>query len=379
MIKHTDTKPMKVALVHDWLNTKLGGAERTLIELSKIYPDAPIYTLLYDEAKFSGLISPSRVRTSGLQKYPYVLRSHSRYLLPLIPKAVESFDFSDYDVVISNSSAFVKNIITKPSTYHICYCNSPMRFAWDYWPKYLDEQKVGPLRSYFIRKQVGKLRVWDFYGSARVDKWIANSNNVARRISKYYRKTSDVIYPPVNTALFKQNSTDKHDYFVTMSAHTPYKKLDLAIETFNQRGDKLIVLGEGPERVRLEKQAKPNVHFKGYISESERAKTLSGAKALIFPGEEDFGIAMVEALAAGTPVIAFNKGGAQEIVSNNKTGILFNKQTSHSLHQAIEALEKLEIKDTDLKEASKKFDSEVFRDKIVSYINKVVSQNVTAK
>lgn len=372
------SKSLKVALVHDWLNTKIGGGERVLFELAKLYPNAPIYTLLFDADKFKGLVDPKRVHVSSLQKYPAILRRRPRYLLPLVPKAVESFDFTDYDVVISSSSAFVKNIITRTNTIHICYCHSPMRFAWDYWPHYIDEQKVGPIRAYFIGKQISKLRLWDFYGSARVDKWIANSSHVAQRIKKYYRKSAQIIYPPVDTELFHQNKAEKQNYYVTLSALTPYKKIDLAIETFNQRGDKLIVLSDGPERSKLEKQAKANIHFKGHVSDVERAKILSGAKGLIFPNEEDFGIAMVEALAAGTPVIAYRTGGAQEIVDDGRTGVLFDKQTAHSLHHAIDKLEKLNLKPAELQKQAERFNQSVFNQNIVSFVEKAVSEYVAS-
>lgn len=378
MSKLANSRDIKVALVHDWLNTKIGGAERTIIELLKIFPEAPVFTLLYDKENFQGLIDSARVRVSNLQNLPGFLHKRSRYMLPLIPKAIESFDFSEFDLVISNSSAFVKNIITKPSTKHICYCNSPMRFAWDYWPKYLDEQKIGLLRSHFVSKQVSKLRLWDYYGSARVDEWIANSANVANRIRKYYHKHAEIIYPPVKTKLFNSKKTPKQNYYVTMSAHAPYKKLDLAVETFNQRGDRLIILGDGPERSTLERQAKSNIIFKGYLSETERATILAGAQALIFPAEEDFGIAMVEALAAATPVIAYNKGGAKEIVKHKKTGILFNTQTTISLNRAIDALNSLVINADELRAEAMKYDQDVFRKNILLFVNKVANKHVSS-
>ncbi len=371
MTQHNKSQP-KIAIVHDWLNTKHGGAERVLLELAKIYPEAPIFTLLYNEQKFGKLIEPGRIHSSKLQNYPQFLRNRSRYLLPLIPKAIEAFDLSEFDVVISNSSAFVKNVITKPSTIHICYCNSPMRFAWDYWPSYINDQNVGSVRKAFISKQISKIRLWDYYGSARVDKWIANSNHVSRRIKKYYHQNSVVIYPPVDTESFAHNDKNKGNYYVTMSAHTPYKRLDLAIEAFNQRGDTLIILGEGPERSRLEKLAKPNIEFKGYISEHEREKILGSAKALIFPSEEDFGIAMVEALAAGTPVVAYNKGGAQEIVTNGKTGILFDKQTTQALNKAIDSLAEINTSSSELRASAKSFDKKIFSEKIRTFVNEAI-------
>src|SRR5687767_8703287 len=175
---------MKVAIVHDWLNQKVGGAERVLLKLVELYPEAPIYTLVYNPRKFDNLLNSSRIRTSSLQRLPRWLTKRPRYLLPLIPKAIENFDLRGFDVVISSSAAFSKNVITRPETLHVCYCHTPMRFAWDYWPRYLDEQSVGAVRKFIIRRLVSRLRVWDYVGAARVDKWLANSQTTAHRIKK---------------------------------------------------------------------------------------------------------------------------------------------------------------------------------------------------
>ncbi len=279
---------MKVALVHDWLNTKQGGGENVLLEMAALFPDAPIYTLLYDAETFDGKLDPSRIRPSNLQRLPRFLRKRPRYLLPWLATAIEQFDFSEYDVVISSSSAFAKGIITKPATLHICYCHSPMRFVWDYWPAYIQEQRVGPLRRAAIHLLTSRLRQWDYYSAARVDCWIANSQTTAKRINKYYRVNVDaVIYPGADIGAFSPTG-HKGAYFVTLSSLTPYKKIDLAITACNQIKAELIVIGDGPDRERLKQIAGPTIRFAGRVSNAERANLLSGAQALLFPNEEDF-------------------------------------------------------------------------------------------
>ncbi|HUC86697.1 MAG TPA: glycosyltransferase, partial [Candidatus Saccharimonadales bacterium] len=306
---------MKVAIVHDWLNTKFGGAENVLVELAELFPEAPIYTILYDPATAGAAIAPGRIHPSRLQHLPAFLRQRPRYLLPFIPRSIERFDLSGYDVVISSSSAWVKGVITGPQTLNICYCYSPMRFAWDYWPRYVQEQQVGPLRRAAIHVLTSRLRVWDYFSAARVDRWVAISHHVASRIHKYYRqpmKAISVIYPGADIAAFKPQPTEKEDYFLVLSSLAPYKKIDLAIAACNRLGKRLIVAGDGADRGRLERLAGDTIEFTGRVSDSRRAELLARATAFIFPGEEDFGIAPVEAMASGTPVIAYNRGGLTE-------------------------------------------------------------------
>lgn len=365
-----------VAIVHDWLNTKRGGAERVLLELAKLFPKAPIYPLLFEPTNFPEL-EPRRVHSSSLQRYPAALRHRARYLLPKIPKAIEQFNFDKFDIVISSSAAFSKNIVTRPGTIHLCYCHTPMRFAWDYWPAYLEEQRVGPIRRSYISRQVAKLRQWDYYGHARVDYWLANSQHVAKRIRKYYHQKATVIYPPVDTQLFASASVpeSKRAHYLCMSALTPYKKLDVVIEAFRQRGDKLIILSDGPERKRLEESAPKNVIFKGYVSDEERAHLLGTSRGLVFPSEEDFGIAMVEATAAGTPVIAYAKGGASEIVVPNKTGVLFDAQTPQALNKSLDHAETLKFSHKLLLQHAQQFDVAVFDHKIATLVTKLSKAN----
>ena len=361
---------MRVAIVHDWLNTKFGGAENVAAELAALFPDAPVYTLLYDRELVGARIHPGRVRPSFLQKLPRWLQQRSRYLLPLIPVAIEQFDLSRYDVVISSSSAFAKGVITRPETLHICYCHTPMRFVWDYWPGYIEEQHVGPLRRGSIHLLTSRLRLWDYYSAARVDKWVANSHTTAQRIKKYYHQEADaVIYPGADTSQFAP-ATKPGNYFVTLSSLTPYKKVDVAIAACNRLEQRLIVVGDGADRQRLERLAGPTIEFAGRVSDAERAHLLGGAQALLFANEEDFGIAPIEAMASGTPVIAYDKGGLTETVVPGKTGVLFQPQTVEALMAAIQRFKRSDFTAADLTHQAAQFTTAAFGKHIKAYVEK---------
>lgn len=354
---------MKIALVHDWLNSRVGGSERLFIELANLYPDAPIYTLLYRPDYYRGLIDPKRVRSSSLSRLPRALTDRPRYLLPLIPAAIEQFDFSGFDIVISSSNAFSKSILTSPATTHISYCNSPMRFAWDYWPRYLDEQNIGSIKRFFASRMISKIRLWDYYSSKRVDHWVANSQHVAARIKKYYGADSQVIYPPVQIDQFEP-STKRSDYYVTLATLTPYKQVDRAIAACNQLKRRLVVIGDGYERPRLEALAGSTIEFAGSVDDQTKAGLLNQAKGLLVPQEEDFGIAMVEALAAGAPVIAYGVGGACEIVSDG-LGVLYADNSTDGLMAAIKQAE------------THKFDSEKLRRRARDFSVQNFSKHIT--
>lgn len=361
---------MKVALVHDWFNQRIGGAEQVTKKLSQMFPDAPVYTLLYNQKIFKNFITPSRLQTSFLQKLPSSAKRQARYLLPLIPRAVSSLNLTGYDLIISNSSAFVKNIKKPQNAIHVCYCNSPLRAVWDYADEYLEEQEVGNLQQSAARYLRKRIRKWDYEGNKNVDHFIANSENVAKRITKYYKRKSDVIYPPVNLSEFQPSKT-KQDYYLILSGLTPYKKIDLAIEACKIGGRKLVIVGDGKDRKRLEQLANPLIEFKGHVSELEKQNILAEARALIFPSEEDFGIAPIEAMASGTPVIAFQKGGAIETVINLQTGLFFTKQTPECLSEAIDKFETMEFKLSNLTTQAAKFDSSIFEEKIFAYIKQL--------
>lgn len=323
----------KVALVHDFLN-QLGGAERVLFALSKIYPNAPIYTLDYNvratQNKFVGkkIITPH---------YPWFVKILP-YRLRLIyyPIAIESFDFSQFDLVISSSNAWSKNIITPPQTTHICYCHSPTRYLWDWTHEYARENGLDRgLRSILYQAIVLPLRLWDFYGRDRVDIYLANSFNTTRRIKKYYRVSAKVVYPPVDIGDSKPARSGK--YFLIVSRLSPYKKIGLALQACKILNLPLIIVGTGGEYKKLQKvnRGYKNIKFAGFVHDRELKKYYQNAIALIFPGEEDFGITPVEAMGFGKPVIAYKKGGLLETVIDGKTGIFFEEQSVASLCKAI--------------------------------------------
>lgn len=328
--------PLKVALVHDLL-VKPGGAERVLKVLADLYPQAPIYTLLYDEKKMGHVFPKTRVRVSGLHQLPQFVRERRRYLFPWMPRMVESFDLSDFDLVLSSSSAYAHGVVTDLKTKHISYCHSPMRYAWDWTHRYLDEQHVGPLKRLAIRRLLKKIRVWDYFASDRADLIVANSKTVARRIEKYWRKEAEVLYPPVDVERF--TVTKEHqNFFLIVSALTPFKNIELAIHLFNKVRKRLVIIGEGADRARLERLAGPHIDFLGYKPDEVVREYLQNCRAFVFPGEEDFGIAPVEAMACGKPVLAYGRGGVTESVEAGVSGEFFEEPTMESMENALARL-----------------------------------------
>lgn len=362
---------MKVALIHDFL-IKNGGAERVLELLHQIYPEAPIYTLLYDPIGTKGVFSSSdyKIIQSKLAKYPKFLKKRSKILLPFFPQAIEEFDLSEYDVVISNSNSFAHGVITKPKTVHICYCHSPIRYLWDWHAEYSNENNINfGLLSLYIRKLFSRLRVWDYYSSRRVDYWISNSRNVQKRVKKYYRADSDIIYPASNLSTQSTPAKSK-EYYLVLSRLSPYKKVDLAVEAFNNNGKELKIIGEGSDISRLKKISKNNIEYLGYLSNKEVEQYLKECKALIFPGEEDFGLTPIEAMSVGRPVIAFAKGGVAESVIENKTGVFFKKSDAVSLNKAINYFENNQnkFKPEYCQERAMEFSKERFSDEFKQYV-----------
>lgn len=369
---HTN-KRLKVAIVHDWL-TNFAGSEQVILALLEIFPEAPIYTSVFKSEKLPKIFKKIKVYTSELQKLSFLKH---QLLFPLMGRAFEKFDLSDYDIVITSSHASSKGVITKPETLNICYCHTPTRYLWSHYHEYLDQMEFGPLNPLIklsMPKIAYKLRIWDRLAAERVDCWIANSENVSKRISKYYRKKSAIIYPPVNTNSFKY-SENKKDYYIVCSRLIPYKKIELVIEAFNENKKPLKIIGSGSMEKELKKQAKSNIEFTGRVSDEKLITYYSEAKALIFPTEEDFGIVPVEAMASGTPVIAYNKGGAKETVIPKITGILFEKQKKESLMGAIEEFEKNNFDPQKIREFAKNFDKEIFKSKIKNFINDKLREN----
>lgn len=361
---------MKVALVHDFL-TRLGGAERVLKELAELFPKAPVYTLLCDEPKVGAIFPKEKIITSSLQRLPAFVRKNHKYLIPLMPRAVEQWDFSKFDLVISSSSAFVHGILTSEKTRHLCYFHSPMRYAWDWTHEYIKEQRLDPLRRTAIAHILKKIRMWDQTAADRPDSAIANSLHVHRRIRKYYRRDSTIIYPPVDISRFKISKTAE-DYFLIISTLTPYKRIDLAVELFNKIQRRLIIIGDGPQREYLQNLAGDTIDFLGYKDDATTAEYLKNCRALIFPGEEDFGITPIEAMACGKPVLAYGEGGVKESVIAGVTGEFFAESTVASMEDGLARLMKGEYSPTACRRQSQKFSKEIFVEKIKGAVKKLV-------
>ncbi|MSR68419.1 glycosyltransferase family 4 protein [Candidatus Saccharibacteria bacterium] len=368
---------MKVAITHDWLNQKVGGGENVVFELAKLYPNADIFTLVYNPKKFDKLLPNRRITKSYLQHFPSIVKKHPKLLLPFIKSAIGQWSFDDYDVVISTSSAWSKNINFKEPTKHICYCFSPARMLWDSWPGYLTDQKLGPIINFYIIRLVSKLRLWDYYRAQNGTQFIAISGYIATRIKKFYRRGSKVVYPPVELTKYIGLKTKKEDYYLVLSVLAKYKNIELAIRGFMASGRKLVIAGDGPDSARLRGIAEDadNISFTGRISDADKISLLAGARGFVFCSIEDFGITMVESIAAGTGVIALKGGGADEIVKSGQTGLFYDTANEESLNRAIVNYEKtfLAGKPINNSYVFEKFDTKIFRDNITSIVNSIYS------
>jgi glycosyltransferase involved in cell wall biosynthesis len=325
----------RVALVHDWLNGMRGG-EKVLDALCERYPDADIFTLFYVPGTVSNTIARHRIITSGLQRLPFARRHYRKYL-PLYPTAIEQFDLDRYDLVISSSHCAAKAVIAPGRARHLCYCHSPMRYAWDQFEAYFGPERVGRIASRWLyRPMLKRLARWDAATASRVGRFVANSQHVAGRIRRYYNRDATIVYPPVDTIFYHPDSTPPGQHFLIVSALVPYKRIDLAIEACRRVGARLRIAGEGPDRERLEQLAGDHVEFAGRVSDDEIRNEYRRAMAVLLPGEEDFGIVPVEAQACGRPVVALDRGGAIETVIPGETGVLFSELTPACMAAALE-------------------------------------------
>lgn len=326
----------KVALVHYWLVGMRGG-ERVLESLCRMFPDADIYTHVVDHGAISKTLARHEIKTTFISKLPLAKRLYPKYL-PLMPLALESLDLTGYDLIISNEAGPAKGIVPGPDTPHLCYCCSPMRYIWDQYHMY--RGNAGFFTRFVMPPLAHYLRMWDVTSSARVDHFMADSRHVANRITKFFRRPAAVVYPPVAIEEFRPVPQDQvEDYYLWAGQLVRYKRPDIAIEAFKRNGKKLVVVGQGEERERLERDCGDNITFLGGVPFSQLKEHFARCKALIFPGEEDFGIVPVEVQAAGRPVIAYGKGGALDTVIDGKTGILFKPSTTDGLIAAIERFE----------------------------------------
>ena len=366
----------KIALVHDFL-TQYGGAERVLEVFSEMFPEAPIYTLLYDQEAMRGKFKEREIHTSFLQKFPRFLQKRKKWLLPLMPTAPETFNLRDFDLIISSCGVWSKAIITRLDVKHICYMHSPMRFAWEEGEEYLLEQKKSAKTNFFVRLLLNYLRVWDRVSADRPDYLIANSRFTQERIKKYYGRESAVIYPPVNMehGTLNMEQKNKNGYFIVVSRLSPYKKIDAVIEAFNKLELPLIVIGEGSQEKYLRSIAGKNVQILGWQADDKIQEYYAGARAFIFAGVDDFGITMVEAMAQGIPVLALQKGGALEIVAEGKTGEFFASNKPEIIAECVRRfVEKERNYDKNIIiESAKRFSKERFIGEFEEYIAKILN------
>ncbi len=363
---------MKKALIHDWFST-YAGAEKCVESFTNIWDDFEIYSLIdfLKGADRDKILKGKHAHMSFIQKLPFARDKYRNYL-PLFPLAIEQFNLSSYDVVLSSSHAVAKGVLTHSNQLHIAYVHTPIRYAWDLYHQYLRESGLdrglkGVLAKYFLHK----IRLWDASTANRVDHYVANSRYIARRIKKTYGKPSDVIYPPVDVDKFTLREA-KEEFYLTASRMVPYKKIDLIVEAFSQTDKKLLVIGDGPDMAKIKSKAGKNVELLGFASDETMADLMGRAKAFVFAAEEDFGITPVEAQACGTPVICFGRGGARETVRDGESGLYFMEQNTKELLAAVAKFEQNydKFEPTKIRENSLKFSRARFEAEIKSYVEK---------
>jgi glycosyltransferase involved in cell wall biosynthesis len=354
----------RVALVHDWL-THPGGSEKVVLELLRVLPDAELYTSVHDPEVWAAPLEGRKVHTSFLDRLPGA-RVHYPKLLPLMNAAFESFDLGGYDLVVSSSHSCAKNVLTGPDTLHVCYCHTPMRHAWE--PRFLEGEGLGPFGLATARLLMGRLRRQDAIGALRPDAFVANSTHVAARIAKYYRRDAQVIHPPVvvDDLLTRPRSPD--DYYLVLGRAVAYKRVDLAVAACAMLGRRVKIAGTGRGLEAARAAAGPGAEFLGHVSDEQLAELLSGARALLFPGEEDFGIVPVEAQAAGVPVIAYGRGGVRDSVIEGETGVFCAEQTAASLASAILEFEDSSFDEAAIRDNARRFAPERFRAEVAELL-----------
>ncbi len=359
---------MKTALVHDWLTSAVGGGEDSLVEIHKLFP-SPIYTLVQNKQSLKqSYFEDKEIYTSFIQKLPSAETKYRRYL-PLFPMAIEGFDLSAYDCVISSSHCAAKGIISHPDQLHICYCFTPVRYAWDLTHQYLVESGLDKgLKGMLAKWLLHRFRQWDAISSHRVDEFVAISEFVARRIHKFYGRKAAVIYPPVDTEGYSLCET-KDSYYLTASRFVPYKKIDLIVEAFAQMPDrKLVVIGSGPDEEKIRRKATKNVELLGYQPDSVLKLHLQKAKAFVFAAIEDFGILPVQAMASGTPVIALRRGATIETVQEGVSGLFFEEQTVGALIDAVQRFERSTFIPKHVRQCAEPFSRQRFRSEFGSFV-----------
>lgn len=362
---------MKTAIVHDWLTT-YAGSERCVESFTNIWNDADIFSLVdfLNDRDRQIILKGKNAATSFVQKLPLASKYHRHYF-PIFPIAIEQFDLSKYDLVLSSSHAFAKGALTNSNQLHICYCYTPIRYAWDLTNQYFDKERlISRIQKLILQPVLHNIRTWDVASANRVDHYVAISKYIARRIKKIYRRDAEVIYPPVDTDKFSCEQK-KESYYLTASRFVPYKKIDLIAEAFSKMPDKkLIIVGEGSDENKIKAKCGKNVEMVGYKNSNELVEYMKHARAFVFAAEEDFGIIVIEALSCGTPVIALNKGGTAETIVDGKYGIHFSEQTPEDIVNAVSRFEKIanSFDPLILSSYAKQFDRTVFEEKIKSFV-----------
>jgi len=362
--------PTKVALIHDFLN-QAGGAERVVAALHRLFPTAPIYTTIVDWNVLWPSLRDADIRASWMQWLPGLKRHFKKYVL-LYPFAIESVDLREYDLVISSSSAFAKGAVVRPDALHVCYCHTPMRFAWDF-NAYVDREHLGRTVRIALGPVIRFLRRWDLRTKDRPMVYVANSTVVRERIRRLYGRPSELVYPPVELPT-PAATTTLGDYHLVVSRLNGYKRIDLAIDAFNALGWPLVVIGDGPQRHALEARAGPRIHFLGRVPDATVAEYYACCRGLVVPGAEDFGIAPLEANLAGRPVIAYRDGGALDTVVDGHTGIFFEVQTPAALADAVRRCEAVQWNPAELRHHAERFSEAVFRDRMLAVIDRALDE-----
>ena len=364
----TPSSPRRVAIVHEWF-TSMRGGEKCVEALCEVYPDATLFVLLHTKGTVSPIIERMPIRTSWVSKLPFA-RERYRHYLPLFPKAVRAHDLSGFDLVISSHHCVAKGVRVPADALHICYCYTPMRYIWSQYEDYFDPERSGLLTRIGMRMFVNRLRAWDLATAGNPHKYIAISRNIRDRISMIYNRTSDVIYPPVETAALPV-SRQNDGFALVVSALVPYKRVDLAVEACTRLGRQLVVIGDGPDLGRLQRLGGPTVRFLGWQNDDVVRDHFARCSCVLFPGEEDFGIVPVEAMACGKPVVAYARGGALETVldgPDRRTGVLFEEQTSEALAVAIQRCDATQFDPDALHAWALEFDRELYKKRMADYI-----------
>lgn len=368
-------KGKRVAIAHEYLQ-KMGGAERVVKTMLELFPRADVYTLAYNQKVIDENFAGTKVVGSLIMKIPGFLRKFYKLLFPIFPRLVERWDFSEYDLIISSSSAYMHGLVTNLGTKHVCYYHSPTRYLWDWHFNYIKELGLIWPFSKIVKRLLDRQREWDFLAAQRPELVLGNSEYIVKRINKFYRRDACVLYPPVSTDRFKPQR-DKGDFYLYVGTLSPYKNVELAVKYFSTTNKKFLVVGQGKDLNRLKALAADNISFVTDATNEEVAGFMQNAKGFIFPGEDDFGIVMVEALASGTPVFAFNKGGATEIVDHGKTGRLFSENNLESFSKEFARFEKEldKFQHQDMLEQAQKFTNKNFLEGLADYCDQILKAN----